>query len=96
MPLWQNLRVVPSQQPLSVMGPQLVWVHWPPESQVSYDLHVPQVPPQLSGPHFLPEHWGWQPISQIPTELQVSPVGHVPQLLPQPSGPHSLLLQLGW
>jgi hypothetical protein len=52
------------------------------------ELHVPHVPPQPSGPHFLPTQLGthWQMF----TALQIEPGLQVPHVPPHPSEPQFL------
>ncbi len=58
--------------------------------------HAPQVPPQPSSPHALPEQAGVQePPAHCPELVHEPPASQVPQLPPQPSSPQALPAQLG-
>src|SRR3989338_6197172 len=63
-----------------------------PAEQTFPDEQVPQLPPQLSPPHTLPEQSGAH--IQEPDE-QTFPVEQVPQLPTQPSPPHTFPEQEG-
>lgn len=59
-----------------------------PSTHVVPPEHVPQTPPQPSGPHCADPQLGWQGASHHPS-THVAPPEHVPQTPPQPSGPHT-------
>jgi hypothetical protein len=94
--LWQYLSVVPAQQPLLVIGPQLdPDTHWPEALQTAFGGQGPHCPLQPSGPHSLPSHCGLQPGTHFCALSQVKPGLHSPQFPPQPSGPQARLWQAG-
>ena len=71
--------------------------HWPAAEHVSNPAHMPQLPPQPSGPHCLPAQLGMQSPSQAPS-AQVPPPAQRPSahLPPQPSSsPHCFASQEG-
>ena len=65
--------------------------------QVSGGTQAPQVPSHPSGPHWWPEHWGWQdPATHWPDPSHCIPSVQDPHDPLQPSLPQALPVQEGW
>jgi hypothetical protein len=50
----------PSSTPQALLAQVGAQTHSPAAVHISPALHDPQLPLQVSGPHFLPPHWGAQ------------------------------------
>jgi hypothetical protein len=84
----------PAPHPVWFTGSHGKVTQLPAVLQVCGEVHVPQLPVQLSEPHTRPEHCAVH-AAHWPVPLHKLPGPQVPQLPPHPSAPHTLPAQFG-